>query len=72
MIPFLKAYHLNNNPHIGMYVFRYVLMSIEKDVEKYARLLALVTVQGSGEKKNKTPIRRKNYGIMLSKKNIEC
>ena len=29
-------------------------MRIEDDVEKYTRLFALVTVQGSGEKENKT------------------
>lgn len=37
-----------------MYIFGYVLMSIEKDVEKYTRLLALVIVQGCGEKEKKT------------------
>ena len=35
-------------------IFGYVLMRIEDDVEKYTRLFALVTVQGSGEKENKT------------------
>lgn len=33
-----------------MYIFGYVLMNIEK----YTRLLALIIVQGSGEKENKT------------------